>query len=51
MIKKARELLIGPGDGGQPHRAGLLLIIEKESIFSSDNDSKKSLSKHNNSTL
>ena len=51
MIKKARGLLIGPGDGGQPHRAGLLLIIEKESIFSSDNDSKKSLSKHNNSTL
>ena len=25
MIKKARRLLIGPGDGGQPHRAGLFL--------------------------
>ena len=36
MIKKARQLLIPPGDGGQPHRAGLLLITEKESIFSSD---------------
>ena len=36
MIKKARQLLVPPGDGGQPHRAGLLLITEKESIFSSD---------------
>ena len=36
MIRKARQLLIPPGDAGQPHRAGLLLITEKESIFSND---------------
>jgi 25S rRNA (adenine(2142)-N(1))-methyltransferase, Bmt2 len=36
MIRKARQLLIPPGDAGQPHRAGILLITEKESIFSND---------------
>ena len=33
MIQKARRLLVSPGYGGQPHRTGLLLIVEKESIF------------------
>ena len=51
MIKKARELLISPGEGGQPHRAGLLLIIEKESIFTYENDSKKISTQHNHTTL
>ena len=36
MVRKARQLLIPPGHAGQPHRAGLLLLIEKESIFSYD---------------
>jgi 25S rRNA (adenine(2142)-N(1))-methyltransferase, Bmt2 len=49
MIKKARQLLIPPGEGGQPHRAGLLLIIEKESIFSYDRIQSDVY--HNKSTL
>jgi hypothetical protein len=49
MIKKARQLLIPPGEGGQPHRAGILLIIEKESIFSYDRIQSDVY--HNKSTL
>jgi hypothetical protein len=34
MIDKARKLLVSPGHNGKPHYGGLLIIIEKQSIFS-----------------
>ena len=33
MVRKARKLLVSPGFSNQPHRAGILLIVEKVSIF------------------
>jgi salicylate hydroxylase len=38
MIKKARELLVSPGYNGYPHRAGILLLVEKTSIFHMKNN-------------
>ena len=49
MVRKARQLLMPPGEGGQPHRAGILLIIEKESIFACDDIQSDVY--HNKSTL
>ena len=45
MIRKARQLLVNPEYNNNPHHAGILLILEKESIFSNDsyNDSNHSL--------
>jgi hypothetical protein len=39
MIEKARQLLVTPGHNGKPHYGGLLIIIEKQSIFSPVNKS------------
>ena len=36
MIAKARQLLIGTGHSQHPHHRGLLLIVEKHSIFGKD---------------
>lgn len=36
MVAKARQLLIGLGHNQQPHHRGLLLIVEKHSIFGKD---------------
>ena len=39
MIRKARQLLVPPGFNSQPHRAGILLIVEKVSIFGKEYES------------
>jgi len=38
MIKKARQLLVSPGHHSYQHYTGLLLIVEKESIFNNLNN-------------
>ena len=51
MIRKARQLLVSPGHKGQPHRAGVLLIVEKESIFGKENEKEGSISGPNRRVL
>jgi hypothetical protein len=43
MVMNARRLLINPSpaDGSEPHRTGLLIIVEKVSVFGTNNDSRR----------
>jgi hypothetical protein len=50
MISQSRRLLRSPGYGGVPHRAGLLVIFEKGSIFSM-NGNLGSKSPHTNALI